>query len=48
MLSKTREWFGRLEASTGGYYTNIEYDGEEAAVNYGTGLRAPGRRQGEV
>ncbi|HWM26976.1 MAG TPA: FAD-binding protein, partial [Woeseiaceae bacterium] len=34
-IAKSREWFGRLEPFTGGYYTNIEYDGDEAAGNYG-------------
>ena len=29
------DWFGRLEPHTGGYYTNIEYEGEAAAGNYG-------------
>ncbi|MGH8166261.1 MAG: FAD-binding oxidoreductase, partial [Woeseiaceae bacterium] len=45
-IAKSREWFGRLEPFTGGYYTNIEYDGDEAAGNYGpayerlTGVKA--------
>ena len=34
-MAKAREWFGRLEPFTGGYYTNIEYDGEQTAGNYG-------------
>lgn len=30
-----REWFYKLEPFTGGYYDNIEYEGESVAGNYG-------------
>jgi FAD/FMN-containing dehydrogenase len=34
-IAMAREWFRQLETFVGGYYTNIEYDGDEAAGNYG-------------
>lgn len=34
-IKTARAWFARLEPHTGGYYTNIEYEGEAAAGNYG-------------
>jgi FAD/FMN-containing dehydrogenase len=34
-IAKARAWFAALEPHTGGYYTNIEYDGDEAGGNYG-------------
>jgi len=34
-IAKSREWFYQLEPFTGGYYDNIEYDGESVAGNYG-------------
>jgi FAD/FMN-containing dehydrogenase len=34
-IAKARAWFAALEPFTGGYYTNIEYDGDESAGNYG-------------
>lgn len=34
-IALAREWFSQLEPFTGGYYSNIEYDGDEAAGNYG-------------
>ena len=30
-----REWYAQLQPFTGGYYTNINYDGEAAKGNYG-------------
>jgi len=34
-MAAGREWFAKLEPFTGGYYDNIEYDGEGAVGNYG-------------
>ncbi|MFQ6006539.1 MAG: FAD-binding oxidoreductase [Woeseia sp.] len=34
-IAMIREWYYKLDEFTGGYYDNIEYDGEEAAGNYG-------------
>lgn len=34
-IGLAREWFSQLEPFTGGYYTNIEYDGEAGDGNYG-------------
>ncbi len=30
-----REWYYKLDEFTGGYYDNIDFDGTEAAGNYG-------------
>jgi len=35
MIAATREWYSHFEPFTGGYYDNIEFDGDEAAGNYG-------------
>ena len=34
-IKAIRDWYGALDPYTGGYYTNIEYDGENANANYG-------------
>jgi FAD/FMN-containing dehydrogenase len=34
-IQAIRGWFNELEPFTGGYYTNIEFDGEGANANYG-------------
>ena len=34
-IASSREWFYALEPFTGGYYDNIEYDGESVSGNYG-------------
>ena len=34
-MAAGREWFAKIEPFTGGYYDNIEFDGEGAAGNYG-------------
>ncbi|MDJ0938172.1 MAG: FAD-binding oxidoreductase [Woeseiaceae bacterium] len=34
-MAKSREWFAAIEPHTGGYYDNIDSDGEGAAGNYG-------------
>ncbi len=34
-IAFAREWFYELEPHTGGYYDNIEFDGESVAGNYG-------------
>ncbi|HEX6259412.1 MAG TPA: FAD-binding oxidoreductase [Woeseiaceae bacterium] len=34
-IAIAREWFSKLEPFTGGYYDNIEYEGESVAGNYG-------------
>jgi FAD/FMN-containing dehydrogenase len=34
-IAGTREWFRQLEPFTGGYYDNIEFEGEAVAGNYG-------------
>ena len=35
VIAASREWYSALEPFTGGYYDNIEYDGEQAVGNYG-------------
>jgi len=35
MIAATRDWYGHFEPFTGGYYDNIDFDGDEAAGNYG-------------
>jgi FAD/FMN-containing dehydrogenase len=35
MIAATRAFFDSIEPFTGGYYDNIEFDGDEAAGNYG-------------
>jgi hypothetical protein len=35
MIAATREWYSHFEPFTGGYYDNIDFDGDEAAGNYG-------------
>ena len=34
-IALSREWYSRLEPFMGGYYSNINFDGAEAAGNYG-------------
>ena len=34
-IALSREWYYKLEPFTGGYYDNIDFDGAEAAGNYG-------------
>ena len=34
-MSTLRGWFAELDPHTGGYYDNIEYDGDKTAGNYG-------------
>jgi FAD/FMN-containing dehydrogenase len=34
-IAMARDWFGKLEPFTGGYYDNIEYEGDAVAGNYG-------------
>lgn len=34
-IALSREWYSRLEPFMGGYYSNIDFDGAEAAGNYG-------------
>lgn len=34
-IAAARAWFAEIEPHTGGYYTNIEYDGDAASGNYG-------------
>jgi len=35
MIAATREWYSHFEPFTGGYYDNIDFDGDKAAGNYG-------------
>ena len=35
VIAAAREWFYTLEPHTGGYYDNIEYEGDKVAGNYG-------------
>ncbi len=35
VIAASREWYAALEPYTGGYYDNIEFDGEQAVGNYG-------------
>ncbi len=34
-IKMLREWHHKLDPFTGGYYDNIDFDGAEAAGNYG-------------
>lgn len=34
-IGMCREWFSKLQPHTGGYYDNIEYEGESVSGNYG-------------
>lgn len=34
-MAEARDWFSKLEPYTGGYYDNIDFDGDAAAGNYG-------------
>ncbi len=34
-IALSREWYYKLDPFTGGYYDNIDFDGSEAAGNYG-------------
>ena len=34
-IAMLREWYYKLDPFTGGYYDNIDFDGDEAAGNYG-------------
>ena len=34
-IATARDWFGKLESFTGGYYDNIEYERDAVAGNYG-------------
>lgn len=34
-IAGTRQWFAALEPFTGGYYDNIEFEGQDSAGNYG-------------
>ena len=34
-IAMLREWYYKLDPYTGGYYDNIDFDGDEAAGNYG-------------
>jgi FAD/FMN-containing dehydrogenase len=34
-IAMIREWYYKLDPFTGGYYDNIDFDGEKAAGNYG-------------
>ena len=35
VIAGVREWYRQLQPFTGGYYDNIDFDGSEAAGNYG-------------
>ncbi len=35
MMAAGREWFAKLQPFTGGYYDNIEYEGDAVSGNYG-------------
>ena len=35
MIQATRAQYAAIESYMGGYYDNIEFDGDEAAGNYG-------------
>jgi hypothetical protein len=34
-IAAARDWFGKLQPFTGGYYDNIEYEGKSVVGNYG-------------
>ena len=46
VMARCREWFAHLQPFTGGYYDNIEFDGEGAGGNYRSSLRAAVQNQG--
>jgi FAD/FMN-containing dehydrogenase len=46
-IAVSREWYYQLDPFTGGYYDNIEYEGEEAAGNYGPAYERLRRVKGQ-
>ena len=46
-MNAGRDWFARLEPFTGGYYDNIDYDGDETAGNYGPAYERLARIKGK-
>ncbi len=47
-IAMTREWFYSLEPFTGGYYDNIEYEGDASvAGNYGPAFDRLARIKGQ-
>ena len=47
MIAETRALYDAIEPFTGGYYTNIEFDGEAAASNYGPAYARLSRIKGQ-
>ncbi|WP_405232008.1 FAD-binding oxidoreductase [Lentisalinibacter salinarum] len=45
-IALAREWFAEIEPYTGGYYDNIEFDGQGAAGNYGPAYERLSRIKG--
>ena len=46
-IALSREWYYELEPHMGGYYDNIDFDGEKAAGNYGPSYERLRRIKGE-
>ncbi len=46
-IALSREWYYKLAPFTGGYYDNIDFDGEKAAGNYGPSYERLRRIKGE-
>jgi hypothetical protein len=47
-IATSREWYYKLAPFTGGYYTNIDYDGDAAASNYGPAHARLSKLKGQV
>lgn len=46
-IALARQWYARLEPFTGGYYDNIEFDGDKATSNYGPAYDRLARIKGQ-
>jgi hypothetical protein len=46
-IALSREWYYKLEPFTGGYYDNIDFDGDKAAGNYGPTYERLSRIKGQ-
>ena len=46
-IALSREWYYELEPHMGGYYDNIDFDGEKAAGNYGPSVERLRKIKGE-
>ena len=48
MIADTRALFAAVEPHMGGYYDNIDFDGDEAAGNYGPAYERLRKVKGQV